>query len=74
MACKGIIGDGDTYWNIKGCGHAARVFTGKCLFFRRKQCGHFYPQCATNVPLHFVQLFSADRQSKLEEIHGKTQN
>jgi hypothetical protein len=72
MTCKGIIGDGDTYWNIKGCGHAARVFTGKCLFFRRKECGHFCSQCGTNVPPHFVQLFSPVLQSKLEKIYGKT--
>ena len=59
MACKGIIGDGDAYWNIKGCGHTACVFTDKSLFFRRKACGHFSSQCGTNVPPHFDQRFLA---------------
>src|SRR6266849_3938502 len=39
-----------TYWNIKGCGDAARVSTGKFLFFRGKGCGGFCSKCGTNVP------------------------
>src|SRR5260370_38944577 len=42
--------DRHTYWNIKGCGDAALVFTGKCLLFRRKECGDFCKRCDTNVP------------------------
>ena len=72
MECNGIVREGDTYWNIKSCGDAARVFTGKCLFFRRNECGHFCSQCGTNVPPHFGPRFSPVRQSKLEEIYGKT--
>ncbi len=42
--------DRHTYWNIKGCGDAARIFTGKCLLFTRKECGDFCKRCDTNVP------------------------
>ena len=41
MQCSRIIGDRHAYWNIKGCGDAARVSTGKFLFFRGKGCGGF---------------------------------
>jgi len=49
MKCRRTIGDRHTYWNIKGCGDAARVSTGKFLFFRRKGCGGFCSKCGTNV-------------------------
>ena len=74
MECRRIIRDGHTYWNIKGCGDAARVFTGKFFFFRRKGCGDFCPKRGTNVPPHLLPRFSTLRQSKWEEIYGKTQN
>jgi len=45
-----IIGDGHTYWNIKGCGDAARFFTGNSLFYREKACVDFCWKCGTNVP------------------------
>ena len=63
-----------TYWNIKGCGDAARVFTGKFLFFRGKGCGGFCSKCGTNVPPQILPRFSTLRQSKWKEIYGKTQN
>ena len=72
MKRRRIISERHTYWNIKGCGDAARIFTGKCLFFRRKECGDFCSQCGTNVPQHFVQRFSTIRRLKMEEIYGKT--
>jgi hypothetical protein len=56
MKCRRIIGDRHTYWNIKGCGDAARVFTGKFFFFRRKGCGHFCPKRGTNVPPHVFYI------------------
>ena len=74
MECRRIIRDGHTYWNIKGCGDAARVFTGKFFFFRRKGCGDFCPKRGTNVPPHLLPRFSTLRQSKWEEIYGKTPN
>jgi hypothetical protein len=39
-----------TYWNIKGCGDAARFFTGNSLFYREKACVDFCRKCGTNVP------------------------
>ncbi len=74
MKFRRIIGDRHTYWNIKGCGDAARVFTSKFFFFRRKGCGDFCPKRGTNVPPHLPPRFSTLRQSKWEEIYGKTQN
>jgi len=74
MEFRRIIGDRHTYGNIKGCGDAARVFTGKFFFFRRKGCGDFCPTRGTNVPPHLLPRFSTLRQSKWEEIYGKTQN
>jgi hypothetical protein len=41
MEFRRIISDRHTYWNIKGCGDAARVSTGKFLLFREKGCGVF---------------------------------
>jgi hypothetical protein len=72
MQCRGSIDGGHRYWNIKGCGDAARVFTGKCLFFRRKECGHFYSKCGINVPLPVAQSFSTLRQLEMGEMYGKT--
>ena len=63
-----------TYWNIKGCGDAARVSTGKFLFFRGKGCGGFCSKCGTNVPPQILPRFSTLRKSKWKEIYGKTQN
>src|SRR6266436_3470119 len=57
-----------TYWNIKGCGDAARVSTGKFLFFRRKRCGDFCLKCGTNVPPHVVQRFSTLQRFEMEKI------
>jgi hypothetical protein len=57
MKCGRIVGDRHRYWNIKGCGDAARVSRGKFLFFRRKECGDFWWQCGTKVPLQFVRCF-----------------
>jgi hypothetical protein len=74
MECKRIISDRHTYWNIKGCGDAARVSTGKFLFFRGKGCGGFCSKCGTNVPPQILPRFSTLRQSKWKEIYGKTQN
>ena len=62
------------YWNIKGCGDAARVFTGKFLLFRGKGCGGFCSRSGTNVPPQILPRFSALRQSKWKEIYGKTKN
>ena len=56
MECRRIISDRHTYWNIKGCGDAARVFTGKFLFFRGKGCGGFCSTCGTNVPPQFFHV------------------
>jgi hypothetical protein len=74
MECRRIISDRHTYWNIKGCGDAARIFTGKFLFFRTKGCGDFCWQCGTNVPPQILSRFSTLRHSKWKEIYGKTQN
>ena len=74
MECRGIIRDGHTYWNIKGCGDATRVFTGKFFFFKGKGCGDFCPKRGTNVPPHLLPRFSTLRKAKSEEIYGKTQN
>jgi hypothetical protein len=63
-----------TYWNIKGCGDAARVFTGKYLLFKGKGCGGFCSRSGTNVPPRILPRFSTLRQSKWKEIYGKTQN
>jgi hypothetical protein len=66
-AVQGMLGDHrrkHTYWNIKGCGDAARVFTGKFLFFRSKGCGDFWLKCATNVPPQVLPRFSSFRRSK----------
>jgi hypothetical protein len=74
---QGMLGDHrrkHTYWNIKGCGDAARIFTGKFLFFRRKGCGGFCIKCGTNVPSQILPRFSTLRQSRWKEIYGKTQN
>src|SRR5258708_15100042 len=60
MEGRRIISDRHTYWNIKGCGDAARVSTGKFLFLRGKGCGGFCLKCATNVPpqvLHVSRVF-----------------
>ena len=76
-AVQGMLGDHrrkHTYWNIKGCGDAARVSTGKFLFFRGKGCGGFCSKCGTNVPPRILPRFSTLRQSKWKEIYGKTQN
>src|SRR6266446_4429480 len=76
-AVQGMLGDHrrkHTYWNIKGCGDASRVSTGKFLFFRRKGCGDFCSKCGTNVPPQILPRFSTLRQSKWKEIYGKTQN
>ena len=82
--CSRIIGENTriarthvlehTYWNIKGCGDAARIFIGKFLFFRRKRCGGFCFKCGTNVPPQILPRFLTLRQFKLKEIYGKTQN
>src|SRR5260370_32161171 len=61
-----------TYWNIKGCGDAARVSTGKFLFFRGKACGGFCSTCGTNVPPQILPRFSTLRHSKCNEIYGQT--
>src|SRR5216684_5883933 len=74
MEFRRIISDRHTYWNIKGCGDAARVSTGKFLFFRGKGCGDFCFKCGTNVPSQILPRFSTLRQSKWKEIYGKTQN
>ena len=50
MKCRRVIGERHAYWNIKGCGDAARFFTGNCLFYREKACGDFCWKCGTNVP------------------------
>jgi hypothetical protein len=76
-AVQGMLGDHQrkhTYWNIKGCGYAARVSTGKFLFFRGKGCGDFCSKSGTNVPQQILPRFSTLRQSKWKETYGKTQN
>ncbi len=49
------------YWNIKGCGDAARFFASNFLFFREKACGDICRKCGTNVP-----------HSEMGVRHGKT--
>jgi hypothetical protein len=41
MACRQIIGDGHTYWNIKGLGHFVVFFCLNCLRFMRFERYHF---------------------------------
>ena len=74
MECRRIVRGRHTYWNIKGCGDAARVSTAKFFFFRRKGCGDLCPKRGTNVPPHLLPRFSTLRQPNREEIYGKTQN
>ena len=48
-AVQGMLGDHrrkHTYWNIKSCGDAARIFTGKFLFFRRNAYSDEDNQCS----------------------------
>ena len=76
-AVQGMLGDHrrkHTYWNIKGCGDAARVSTNKLLVFRGKGCGGFCSKCGTYVPPQILPRFSTLRRSKWKEIYGKTQN
>jgi len=76
-AVQGMPGDHrrkHTYWNIKGCGDAARVSTNKLLVFRGKGCGGFCSKCGTYVPPQILPRFSTLRRSKWKEIYGKTQN
>ncbi len=53
--------DRHTYWNIKGCGDAARIFIAKCLFFSAEGCGDFCWQCGTKVPLQFGRRFDISK-------------
>src|SRR5712692_4938876 len=62
MKWRRIIGERHRYWNIKGCGDAARIFTGKFLFFRRKGRGGFCSKCGTNVPPQVLPRFSSFRR------------
>src|SRR5258708_28326765 len=76
-AVQGLLADHwqkHTYWNIKGCGDAARVFTGKCLFSRRKECGDFCSKCGTNVPPQVLPRFTTLQRFEMEKIYAKTQN
>ncbi len=50
MKCRRVIGRRHRYWNIKGCGDASRIFTGKCSFFSAEECGDFCWKCGTNAP------------------------
>jgi hypothetical protein len=61
MKCRRVIGEGHRYWNIKGCGDAARFFASKCLFCREVACGDFCRKCGTNVP-----------HLEIGATHGKT--
>jgi hypothetical protein len=61
MQCRRIIGERHRYWNIKGCGDAARVFIGKYFLLLRVACGDSFWKCGTNVP-----------PLEMAEIHGKT--
>jgi len=55
------MGEKSGYWNIKGCGDAARFFSGNCLFSGEKACGDFLEKCGTSVP-----------PAEIEGIYGKT--
>jgi len=44
-----IVCERHGYWNIKGCGDAARFVASNFLFFREKACGDFCRKCGTNV-------------------------
>jgi hypothetical protein len=48
--CRQIIGEGHTYWNIKGCSRFAVSFRLNCLFFLRFAWHHFEQ---TVVPLWY---------------------
>ncbi len=61
MQSRWIIGERDGYWNIKGCGDAARSFASNWSFCREKACGDFCRKCATNVA-HW----------EIGETHGET--
>jgi hypothetical protein len=56
-----IVGERHGYWNIKGCGGAARFFGSNCLFCNEKARGDFCRKCGTNVA-----------HSEIGETHGKT--
>ena len=72
MKYRWIIGERHGYWNIKGCGGAARVFRGKCLFVSRKECGDFCWKCGTNVPQQVIQRFQLTATSWNGKMYGKT--
>jgi len=61
MKYRWIIGERHGYWNIKGCGDAARFFASNVLVFREKACGDLCRKCGTNVP-----------HSEIGARHGKT--
>ncbi len=61
MKCGRVIGEGDGYWNIKGCDDAARFFASKCLLCSEEECGDFCRKCGTNVA-----------HSEIRARHGKT--
>ena len=56
MKCRRIIRDRHTYWNIKGCGDAARVSTGQRLFFRGRDVAAFTPNVAQMCHLRFFHV------------------
>ena len=49
MQCRRMIGERQRYWNIKGCGDAARFFASNCIFCRAGACGDFRRKCGNNV-------------------------
>ena len=61
MKCRRVIGEGHGYWNIKGCGDAARFFASNCLLCIETACGDFCRKCGTNVA-----------HSEIRAKHGKT--
>ena len=61
MKSRRVLGEKSGYWNIKGCGDAARFFSGNRLFSREKACGDFFEKCGTSVP-----------PTEIEGIYGKT--
>jgi hypothetical protein len=61
MKYRWIIGKRRRYWNIKGCGDAARFFASNFLFFKGEACGDLCRKYGTNVP-----------HSEMWARHGKT--
>jgi len=56
MECRRIISDRHTYWNIKGCGDAARVSTGEFLFSEGRDVAAFAPNVAQMCHRRFFHV------------------